>query len=218
VDNLGRFGQQPTLAGIKYFFNRRIRSCLRDEIRAQIETHLELVGYLKHLDGHLNFHVHPVIATIVIELATEYGIPCIRLPREPLLIGLGLARDHLPQKFIESMIFRTLSRRTCKLMKSSGIRSTDQLFGLHQTGHMSEAYILGLISRLPPGTTEIYFHPAEDIGADSPPVPSRIEAQILKSQRVRDALTNSGARLTNFAEIARAKDPPGQEAKMRQSR
>jgi chitin disaccharide deacetylase len=204
VDNFGRFRQQPVFAGMKYFFDRRIRSCLRDELRAQIDTHLKLVGYLNHLDGHLNFHVHPVVAGILIELATEYRIPCIRLPREPLLTTLRLAHDHFPRKMIESIIFRTLSRRMFKLMQTRGIRTTDRLFGLHQTGHVSEAYVVGLIARLPTGTTEIYFHPAEDIGAMPPRSAAGIETQILKSPRIREALMDAGARLTSFAEIARA--------------
>jgi len=204
VDNFGRFRQQPVLAGMKYFFDRRVRSCLRDELRAQIDTHLKLIGYLNHLDGHLNFHVHPVVAAILIELAAEYRIPCIRLPREPLLTTLRLAHDHFPRKMIESIIFKTLSRRMFKLMRTRGIRTTDRLFGLHQTGHMSEAYIIGLIARLPIGTTEIYFHPAQDTGATPPQSAARIETQILKSPRVREALMNAGACLTSFAEIARA--------------
>jgi chitin disaccharide deacetylase len=203
VDALGRFRQQPILAGLKYFFDRRVRSCLRDELRAQIDSHLDLVGYLNHIDGHLNFHVHPVIAAILIELASEYRIPFMRLPREPLLTTLGLARDHLTRKIIESIIFRTLSRRTFKIMRAHGIRTTDRLFGLHQTGHLSQAYIVGLIARLPVGTTEIYFHPAEAVGAIPPPAAARTEAQILKSSRVRQALIEAGARLTSFAEVAR---------------
>ncbi|MBV8055104.1 MAG: ChbG/HpnK family deacetylase, partial [Deltaproteobacteria bacterium] len=203
VDNFGRFRQQPVLAGMKYFFDRRVRSCLRDELRAQIDTHLKLVGYLNHIDGHLNFHVHPLVAAILIELANEYRIPCIRLPREPLLRTLRLAQDHFPRKMIESIIFRILSQRMFKMMQARGIRTTDQLFGLHQTGHLSEAYVAGLIARLPIGTTEIYFHPAEDMDATPPQSAAQIETQILKSPRVRAALMEADVRLTSFTEIAR---------------
>ena len=202
VDESGRFRQQPVFAGMRYFFDRRLRTYLRDEVRAQIETHLKLVGYLNHLDGHLNFHVHPVIAAILIELVTEYRIPCMRLPREPLLTTLRLARDHFPRKLIESIIFKTLSRRMFKLMHARGIRTTDRLFGLHQTGHVSEAYVAGLIARLPAGTTELYFHPAQGMDASAPSA-AQTETQILKSPRIRDALMSAGARLTSFAEIAR---------------
>ena len=202
VDALGRFRPQPILAGLKYFFDPRVRGCLRDEMRAQIDNHLELVGYLNHVDSHLNFHVHPVIAAILIELAAEYRIPCIRLPREPLLTNLRLAHDHFARKVIESIIFKTLSRRMFKIIQARGIRTTDRVFGLHQTGHMTEAYILGLFARLPTGTTEIYFHPAEDVGATPTSGAALMEAQILKSSRVREALVGVGARLTSFAEIA----------------
>ncbi len=203
VDGSGRFRQQPVFTGMRYFFDRRVRSYLRDELRAQIEIHLKLVGYLDHLDGHLNFHVHPVVAGILIELAAEYRIPCMRLPREPLATTLRLARDHVSRKLIESIIFKTLSRRMFKLMKAHGIRTTDRLFGLHQTGHVSEEYVAGLIARLPAGTTEIYFHPAQDIGATPPALAAQLETQILMSPRIRAALVHSGARLTSFAEIAR---------------
>jgi chitin disaccharide deacetylase len=115
---------------------------------------------------------------------------------------MRLASDHLARKTVESIIFKTLSRRTFKLMQSRGIRTTDGLFGLHQTGHMSEEYVIGLIRSLPLGTTEIYFHPAEDPDTTSGPTPGRVEVQILKSSRVREALIRSGTRLTSFREIA----------------
>ena len=203
TDRSGQFARNPTLAGMRYFFDRRVRTSLRDEIRAQIELHLKLVGYLKHLDGHLNFHVHPTIADLVTSLAVEYAIPCIRVPREPVLTTLALARDHAARKLIESVIFRTLARRTRRLLDEHGIRSTDWLFGLHQSGHLSEEYVAGVVQRLRPGTTEIYFHPAADVGATPPSAEAQAEVGILTSARIREALATAGARLTNFAELAR---------------
>jgi len=69
VDSAGRFVENPLQGGMRYFFNRRLRTSLADECRAQIELHLKLVGYLNHIDGHLNFHVHPVINDILLDLA-----------------------------------------------------------------------------------------------------------------------------------------------------
>lgn len=203
TDRSGEFARNPTLAGLRYFFNRRIRTILRDEIRAQIELHLKLVGTLKHLDGHLNFHVHPTIADLMLALAVEYQIPCIRLPREPVWTTLALARDHAGRKLVEAVIFRSLARRTRRLLDERGIRTTDWLFGLHQTGHQSEEYVAGVLRRLRPGTTEIYFHPAADVGAIPPPAAAQAEVAILTSPRIRAVLDASGAQLTNFAAIAR---------------
>lgn len=156
-----RFPDNPVLAGMRYFFNHRIRGRLRDELRAQIEAHLKLIGYLNHIDGHLNFHVHPVLADILLDLATEYRVPYMRLPWEPVWTTLALARDHAPRKLAEAVIFRSLSRRARRMMAQRGIGSTDCLFGLHQSGHLTEDYLLGLIKRLRAGSTEIYFHPAQ---------------------------------------------------------
>ncbi|HZP44696.1 MAG TPA: hopanoid biosynthesis-associated protein HpnK [Candidatus Binataceae bacterium] len=202
VDSAGAFAHNPTLTGIRYFFNRRLRSHLRDEIRAQIDRHLSLVGYLKHIDGHLNFHVHPVIADLTVELASEYHVSSIRVPREPVFTTLRLARDHAPRKAVEALIFRALSRRTRRLLDAHNLRTSDYLFGLHQSGHLSAGYVRGLIPRLPPGLTELYFHPALDIGAVPPPAAAQAEVAILTDPMIRRALASSGVRLTSFARLA----------------
>ncbi len=207
VGAASEFARNPTFAGMRYFFDRRIRDALRAECRAQLERHLELVGYLNHLDGHLNFHVHPVLADIAIDLAAEHRVPFIRIPREPVTTTLALARDHAARKLVEAAIFGLLSRRTRRRMAERGIRSSDRLFGLHQSGHLTERYLLGVIERLPEGTTELYFHPAEDVGATPPAPATQRDLQLLTSPAIRAALARAGAILTNFAELAGAARP-----------
>jgi predicted glycoside hydrolase/deacetylase ChbG (UPF0249 family) len=203
VDASGNFPESPVGAGMRYFFNRDLRTRLRDEIRAQIELHLKLVGRLDHIDGHLNFHVHPVVADILIDLCVEYRVPAIRLPREAVFTTLALARDNAARKIVEAGIFRALSRRARRMIDARGIRSTDWLFGLHQSGNLSEEYVLGIIAQLQPGLTELYFHPAMRLG-EKPPSPEAMrEVEILTSSKVRVALDAQRVRLTNFAEIAR---------------
>lgn len=81
VDSDAAFRDNPVKAGLRYFFDRKLRQKLTDECRAQIERHLELIGYLNHIDGHLNIHVHPTIIEVLTEVAAEYGVPYLRLPR-----------------------------------------------------------------------------------------------------------------------------------------
>ena len=201
----GEFIDSPVGAGMRYFFDRSMRAAMTDELRAQVERHLELVGYLNHIDGHLNFHVHPLFADILVKLAVEYKVPCIRLPRERVMTTLRLRQDHAPRKLIESIIFRTLSRRTSRMMAERGLSSTDALFGLHQSGHLSEDYIVGVIERIRDGTTELYFHPAADIGGVPPAVEAQLEVEILTSARVREAIERNGIELITFAELAKGK-------------
>jgi hopanoid biosynthesis associated protein HpnK len=204
VDAAGRFPENPVAAGMRWFFDRKMRAYLRDEIRAQIERHLQLIGYLDHIDGHLNFHVHPTIADILVELAVEYKVACLRLPLEPVAVTVGLRRDHLARKLVESAIFKTLSRRAHRMMRERGLKFTDRLFGLHQSGHLDEDYVLSVIDRLGEGTSELYFHPAADIGGTPPPPEAQLEVEILTSPRVRQALEARRVELITFADLARA--------------
>jgi len=203
VDTSGRFTENPVLAGMRYFFDRSMRTKMTDELRAQVERHLELVGYLNHIDGHLNFHVHPLFADILIKLAVEYKVPCIRLPRESVMTTLRLRRNNVPSKLVESVIFRTLSRRTRRMMSDRGLRSTDALFGLHQSGHLSEDYIVGVIDQLREGTTELYFHPAADVGGIPPSAAAQLEVEILTSPGVREAIVRNDIELITFADLSR---------------
>jgi predicted glycoside hydrolase/deacetylase ChbG (UPF0249 family) len=157
-----------------------------------------MVGYLNHIDGHLNFHVHPVIADIVIELATRYHVPFLRLPREPVMTTLRLARDNAPRKLVEAVIFHLLARRAHRRMNAGGIRSTDELYGLHQSGNQSERYVLGVIDRLHDGLTEFYFHPTA-----GPSSNDDREVNLLTSPAVREALARAQVELTNFGALAR---------------
>jgi chitin disaccharide deacetylase len=201
----GEFIDSPVGAGMRYFFDRSMRGAMTDELRAQVERHLELVGYLNHIDGHLNFHVHPLFADILVKLAVEYKVPCIRLPRERVMTTLRLRQDNAARKLVESIIFRTLSRRTSRMMAERGLTSTDALFGLHQSGHLSEDYIVGVIDRIHDGTTELYFHPAADIGGVPPAVEAQLEVEILTSAHVREAIERNGIELITFAELAKGK-------------
>jgi hopanoid biosynthesis associated protein HpnK len=202
VDASGHFLENPVLAGMRYFFDRSMRTKMTDELRAQVERHLDLVGYLNHIDGHLNFHVHPLFADILIELAVEYKVPCIRLPRESVMTTLRLRRNHVPSKLIEFVVFRILSRRMRRMMAERGLRSTDALFGLHQSGHLDEDYIVGVIDKLRDGTTELYFHPAADVGDIPPSAAAQLEVEILISPRVRDAIDRNAIELITFANLS----------------
>jgi len=201
----GEFTDSPVGAGLRYYFDRSMRAAMTDELRAQVERHLELLGYLNHIDGHLNFHVHPLFADILVELAVEYKVPCIRLPRERVMTTLHLRRDHAARKLVESIIFRALSLRTNRLMVERGLTSTDALFGLHQSGHLSEDYVVGVIDRIREGTTELYFHPAADIGGVPPAPEAQREVEILTSARVRDAIARNRIELITFADLAKGK-------------
>src|SRR5258708_1677678 len=149
VDSAGRFVENPVKGGMRYFFNRRLRSSIADECRAQIELHLKLVGYLNHIDGHLNFHVHPVINDILLDLAAEYRVPCIRLPREPVFTTLALARDNAPRKLVEAVIFHPLPRRGRRKKNQPRKQTTPQRLRAPPNGNPDHPVLLHVVAPLP---------------------------------------------------------------------
>jgi hypothetical protein len=80
-------------------------------------------------------------------------------------------------------------------------------WGLLRSGLMSEEYVVGLLGRLPEGTTELYFHPHGDpgtavAGTPNPSHQSYSELETLVSPRVRLALAQSGAELVGADETS----------------
>jgi chitin disaccharide deacetylase len=204
VDNAGRFPASEVWAGLRYAFQPGLRAKLRDEFRAQVERHLSLIGRLNHINGHHNLHLHPALCDIVLDIAVEYRVPYVRLVREPVFTTLGLARDHMARKLRDHVVFRWLSRRARRRMASRRLYFNDWTFGFHQTGNLSEAYLLAVLARLPANsTTEFYFHPSMEVYGLRPIRASQAaETEILTSPKLRAALGPLGIRLTTFRELA----------------
>ncbi|MGH9350788.1 MAG: hopanoid biosynthesis-associated protein HpnK, partial [Terriglobia bacterium] len=174
VDDSGRFPRSEAWAGLRYALRPSLLPQLRDEFRAQIERHLELVGYLNHINGHHNLHLHPVLAGILVDLAAEYRVPCLRLVREPVLTTLSLSPDHWSRKLRDHLLFGCLSASARRKIRKRALKSNDSLFGFHQTGRLSEPYVLGVLARLPENSvTEFYFHPAVKVNGQPPLWPSQ---------------------------------------------
>ncbi|MFN8625128.1 MAG: hopanoid biosynthesis-associated protein HpnK [Candidatus Binatia bacterium] len=212
VDRGGMFRNHSVAAGMRYFFLPRVRAQLETEIRAQLENFLATGLSLSHVDGHLNIHMHPTVLAILLRLARPYGIHAIRLPREPWRLSLRLDRRERRRKLVEAAIFAALSRYAAPRLAAHGIRHPDQIFGLHQSGHLDERYWLGVLAALPAGVTEIYSHPAHldaDVRRWRPPsYEAEAELAALTSDRVREALAAAGIARASYRDLARSPGPP----------
>lgn len=205
VDSEGNFSNSSLAAGLRYQFHPAAREELRQEIRAQLIKFQASGLPLSHLDGHLHLHVHPVVLQILVELAPEFNIRFIRLPAEELGKTLKLNRQALLTKLVWSAVFAGLRRYGEKLLTPQGIRFTDRVYGLLQTGNMTEEYLLGLIPQIESNLSEIYCHPGEFLMGEplnGPPGAAEIELAGLLSQQVRQLLITNGFELTNYRKLA----------------
>lgn len=208
ADARGRFADHPIWTGLRYGFTPGVRAQLRREIRAQLDAFRATGLPLSHVDGHLTIHMHPTVLGLLLEAAGTYGIRAVRLPRESLRLALGFDRRHLGRKLFEGAAFTLLSRYARRRLAAAGVRHADDLFGLHQTGHVSEPYLLDLLPRLRPGVTEIYCHaglPDEESRRWRPAdYDDAGELAALLSPRVRAAIAAEGIELTSYRALGAA--------------
>ncbi len=205
VDRGGHFGNAPIASGLRYFFQPGMGAQLRQEIAAQLEKFAATGLPLSHVDGHLTIHMHPTVNRILIELAARFGIRAMRLPRDPLASALRFDRAHRLRKTFEATVFAALSRRAAPRLRAAGIRCADRTYGLHQTGRVSEDYLLYLLRDLPPGVSEIYSHAAvvdAEAAAWRPrDYRSADELAALTSARVRRAIEAGGIETIAYRDL-----------------
>jgi chitin disaccharide deacetylase len=89
-------------------------------------------------------------------------------------------------------------------LRRAGMQSNDYVFGMSESGYMQEAYILRLLTSLPKGVSEIYFHPAIHRWARVDPLLTDYrpdeELSALLSPAVRQQLRALNIKMTTFQE------------------
>ncbi|MEE3502022.1 hopanoid biosynthesis-associated protein HpnK [Acidiphilium acidophilum] len=152
----GRFGSEQAPLGVRYFFSAAARRELETEIRAQFEAYRATGLDLHHADCHKHMHLHPTVAALMIRVGREFGLRRIRVPAEPPAV---LAACGTPARMGDLMLYRWSSvlRRQAR---RAGLATSDHVFGIRWSGQMTGARITRLLANLPPGSSEIYFHPA----------------------------------------------------------
>jgi chitin disaccharide deacetylase len=199
VNSRGEFSTNPTIAGLIYQFHPFARQQLHAEIRAQLEGFRETGLPLSHVDGHLHLHCHPVVLSILAELAPEFGIRTIRLPFEELHLSVNGYRPANLNKVLLWGVFAQLRRMGIKILRSQNIHYLERVYGLLHTDQITEAYLLQLIPTITANCVELYAHPAISLpGEPFNGKTGQQELAALISPKVRHALIEYGFELTNF--------------------
>jgi chitin disaccharide deacetylase len=156
VDAGGEFPSNQLRLGIDYFFRPRVRRQLAAEIRAQFAAFAATGLTLDHANAHKHMHLHPTVGRLLIDIGREFGLRSIRIPAEPpaVLAACG-TRVGLGDRALYQWT-RVLRRQA----RAAGLAVNDHCFGLAWSGHMKIDRVRRLLSVLPEGVSEIYFHPA----------------------------------------------------------
>lgn len=122
------------------------------EWRAQIRRVLDSGLKPAHLDSHQHLHVLPDLWVIALELAREFGIPRIRVPREQ---GAALPGAR-PGRRLARRALSLVAR--CPLLNGAP-RSCDRFFGGAEAGHLSISSLGSILRAIPEGWSELMVHP-----------------------------------------------------------
>ena len=157
VDAAGNFRNDMARAGAAMFFLPRVRRQLAAEIAAQFEAFAATGLTLDHVNAHKHFHLHPTIASLIVEIGKSHGVKGARVPLEPQSI-----LDRIEKRRASGVVALTtpFARALRRRFRKAGIAVPDQVFGLAWSGALHAERLKGLIEHLPQGLSEIYLHPA----------------------------------------------------------
>jgi chitin disaccharide deacetylase len=129
---------------------------LRLEFTAQLETVLDLGVPITHLDAHQHLQLWPSVCSVVIELATRFDIPAVRVPRfrarNPVALGVTV-----------------LGARLAKRAKRAGLAFPLDAVGIECAGHLDEQRLPSVLARLADhghANAELTVHPGESEDLD----------------------------------------------------
>lgn len=156
LDKEGRIPSDQLGLGLRYAFSPRTRAALRREIAAQFRAFAATGLPLDHANAHKHMHLHPYVGARMVAEGRGHGLQAMRIPAEParMMTGLGVPQGIGARALLGwTRLLRAQARR-------AGLLTNDHVFGLAWSGHMTEDRLLRLLPLLPPGLSEIYFHPA----------------------------------------------------------
>lgn len=156
IDAQGRFRDDMVRAGMAFAFSSRVRAQLEAEITAQFEGFAATGLRLDHVNAHKHFHLHPVIAALIVRIGQRFGMRGVRAPIEPA----GVLRTAEPGANVGADVATPWALLMRRQLRRAGLLVPDAVFGLRWSGHMTPARVAALIDALPPGLNEIYLHPA----------------------------------------------------------
>jgi predicted glycoside hydrolase/deacetylase ChbG (UPF0249 family) len=213
VDSHGRLWSTPR-EFLQKLAAQRIR--LRE---AEVELSRQIVRIRQagvsptHLDGHQHLHVLPGISDIVIRLALQFSIPCVRCPEEALppaylLRCLGKPTAGIFKQYLAARVVSGLARRFRSKLAESGLNSPDSFCGLSQTGFLNVEALKTILHNLPDGTSELMCHPgyADSLLAKTGTrliAQRETECRALMSPEIIRIGESEGIQLMSYGEFAR---------------
>src|SRR5262249_4766656 len=146
---------------------------------------------------HNHMQLHPVVLSLIMKIAPEFGVKGVRLSYEPLIPSWRAARRGLAMRVAAWLAMGPWCAYVKRRLVRAGFRVNDYLFGIYDSGELDPDVFVGFLRNLPEGVSEIHCHPATrrcaEIDRTMPKYHHENELNALTSTAVRTELGVAGA-------------------------
>ena len=202
VDGDGVFRTNLATLGTVIACSNAARRQVAAEMSAQFAAFRDSGLTLDHCNAHQHFHLHPVVAELIVTIGRSFGLRAVRLPLEPARLLRTVERGASRASVLVTLPF---ARRLRRRLRAAGLIAPDRVLGLRWSGQMTRGRLLALIRNLPEGLTEIYLHPATGSFAGAAPgYRYREELEALLDPEVVAACREPSLQLGGFGDFADA--------------
>lgn len=193
----GRLRTDMAQLGLHLALYPHVRRQMAAEIEAQFKAFGATGLTLDHVNAHKHFHVHPIVAHLVLGIGRRFGLRALRVPWERPG-DLAAIEGNMSRRDWSVAPWAALLRLRAKAAR---IIVPDAVIGLAWSGAMTPPRLAGALKQAR-GFTEIYCHPATAGGFEgsAPGYCYADELAALLSLDVRVALGHSGARFGGYAD------------------
>lgn len=189
VDENGLFLQGYKQVIAKILTGRFDRQAFKRELYDQMYRLMDAGITVTHIDSHQHLHLLPNVRNIVTQLAEQFKVNWIRLPRSDVLNIWRLGMN-------------VLSSRLKSLMRREDLNFTDRNLGFRHGGRLNEARLLSLLKGLRSGITELMVHPGYDAtGKYGWEYCWEDELTAVTSEKVKAFIQDNRIELTDYAKI-----------------
>jgi hopanoid biosynthesis associated protein HpnK len=218
VTSEGSFYPSPGILARRLLMRQVKPRDVETELRSQIEKIASAGIRITHLDSHKHIHLLPAIFSVVVKLAREYRIDCVRCPVEPASSALAPLRSgrrgwpHMAKQYLLGRVLSTLAAWQANKLANAGLYRPERFYGLSQTGFLDATILEQILRALPQGTSELMCHP----GYVDPALEgtrTRLRAQretelaALTSPGIRQIVDELGIELISYDKLSSAKEP-----------
>jgi hopanoid biosynthesis associated protein HpnK len=201
VNLKGEFSSHLVRAGFAFFLRAGVGQQIEKEIRAQFQAFRNTGLTLDHVNCHHHLELHPTIGRLMLKVGREYGLRAVRYPYEPVLPSWRASRQAFGSKLLSHLLLLPWLALLKRRLRRAQVRSNHFVFGINDTGNMKIELVLHFLKHLPPGATEVYFHPASCRGPEFDRVmrSNQEEFETLMSPALLEALLTSEIQRIGFS-------------------